>query len=80
MGEQDLFVSTEAEVEVDIETAAAIELGIADLSAGRIVSPEEIRARLPEWQKNTARLSRNSDPLGAGCKRRISSDRRLVVA
>jgi hypothetical protein len=41
MGEQDLFVLTEAEVEVDVETAAAIELGIADVREGRTVSHEE---------------------------------------
>ncbi len=51
MGEPDLFVSTETEVEVDMETATAIETGIADIREGRTLSHEEIRARLPEWQK-----------------------------
>ena len=34
----DLFVSTEAEVEVDAETAAAIERGIKAADEGRVVS------------------------------------------
>ncbi|HMF74430.1 MAG TPA: hypothetical protein VK604_02095 [Bryobacteraceae bacterium] len=51
MGELDLFISTEPEVEIDVETAAAIERGLEDIREGRILSHEELRARLPEWQK-----------------------------
>jgi len=52
----DLFVSTEDEVEVDAETAAAIERGITAADEGRIVSSEEVRKRIPQW------ISRFSTP------------------
>ena len=45
----DLFVSTEEEVEVDAETAAAIERGIKDADEGRTVSLDEVRKMIPEW-------------------------------
>jgi len=37
------------EVEVDAETSAAIEKGIADAEAGRTVSAEEVRKMIPQW-------------------------------
>ena len=45
----DPFVSTEDDVEVDTETAAAIQLGIEDADAGRIVTLEEARERMQQW-------------------------------
>ena len=45
----DLFVSTEEEVEVDAETAAAIERGIKDADEGRTFSVDEVRKMIPEW-------------------------------
>jgi predicted transcriptional regulator len=45
----DLFVSTEEEVEVDAETAAAIERGIKDADEGGTFSLDEIRKMIPEW-------------------------------
>jgi predicted transcriptional regulator len=40
----------------DAETLAAIDEGIRDAEAGRVVSIEEIRERLPQWI--TASVSR----------------------
>ena len=45
----DLFVSTEEAVEVDAETAAAIERGIKDADEGRTVALDEVREMIPEW-------------------------------
>ena len=45
----DLFVSEEEEVEVDAETAAAIELGIKQADEGRTVPLEDVRKMIPEW-------------------------------
>ena len=45
----DLFVSTEAEFEVDAETAAAIGRGIHAADEGRVVSGEEVLKLLPQW-------------------------------
>jgi predicted transcriptional regulator len=45
----DLFVSEEEEVEVDAETAAAIELGIKQADEGRTVPLEDVRRMIPEW-------------------------------
>lgn len=45
----DLFVSTEEEVEVDEETAAAMALGIKQADEGRTVPLEDVRKMIPEW-------------------------------
>ncbi len=50
----DLFISTEEEIEVDTETAKAIQRGIEDADAGRVVTTEEVRERMGQW------LSRSS--------------------
>ena len=47
--EPDLFVSSEGEVEVDAETAVAIEHGITAADEGRVVSSEEVRGRIAQW-------------------------------
>jgi predicted transcriptional regulator len=52
MGElknSDPFVSTEAEVEVDAETAAAIEKGLKDAEEGRVVPADEVHQLIPQW-------------------------------
>ena len=52
MGElksSDPLVSTEAEVEVDAETAAAIEKGLKDAKEGRVVSADEVHQLIPQW-------------------------------
>ncbi len=45
----DPFVSNEDPVEVDSETATAIEEGIRDAKAGRVVSSDEVRKLIPQW-------------------------------
>jgi predicted transcriptional regulator len=45
----DLFASTDEEVEVDEETAAAIEVGIKQADEGRTVPLEDVRKMIPEW-------------------------------
>ncbi|MGA8026179.1 MAG: hypothetical protein WB992_03480 [Bryobacteraceae bacterium] len=52
----DPFVSTEEEVEVDAETAAAIQRGIEDAEAGRVISLEKARERMHQW------ISKSSSP------------------
>ena len=37
------------EVEVDAKTLAAIDRGIADADAGRVVPLDEVRKRVPQW-------------------------------
>lgn len=37
------------EVEVDDETLAAIDRGLEDVEAGRTISLEDVRKRLPQW-------------------------------
>ena len=44
----DPLVFTEQEVEVDAETAAAIERGIRAADEGRVVSAEEVRRLIPQ--------------------------------
>ena len=46
--EYDPMVSTE-EVEVDAETAAALEEGIRAADEGRLVSSDEVRKLIPQW-------------------------------
>ena len=45
----DPLVSTEEAIEVDAETAAAIERGIRDADAGRVVTSEEARKLAAQW-------------------------------
>jgi predicted transcriptional regulator len=45
----DPFVSTEPEVEVDPETAAAIEKGLQDAREGRVVPADEVHKLIPQW-------------------------------
>jgi predicted transcriptional regulator len=45
----DPMISTEEEVEVDAETATAIERGIQAAQEGRVVSSEEVRKLVPQW-------------------------------
>ena len=44
-----LQVPATEEVEVDAETAAAIQRGIAAAEAGQVVSAEEVRKLIPKW-------------------------------
>jgi predicted transcriptional regulator len=45
----DPCVSTEAEVEVNAETAAAIEKGLKDAKEGRVVPANEVHQLIPQW-------------------------------
>jgi len=42
----DSFISTEEEIEVDTETADAIQRGIEDANAGRVFTMAEVRERM----------------------------------
>jgi len=46
--EFDLMVSTE-EIDVDAETAAALDEGIRAADEGRLVSSDEVRKLIPQW-------------------------------
>jgi predicted transcriptional regulator len=41
--------------EEDDETLAAIDEGVRDAEAGRVVPAEKVRELLPKWTKSTAR-------------------------
>jgi len=43
------LVSTEDEIEVDAETAAAIEEGIRAADGGRVLPSDEVRNLIPAW-------------------------------
>ena len=45
----DPMVSTEDEVEVDVETAAAIDRGIRAAEEGRVIPSEEVRKLVRQW-------------------------------
>ena len=45
----DPLISAEQEVEIDAETAAAIERGIRAADEGRVVPSEEVRKLVPQW-------------------------------
>jgi predicted transcriptional regulator len=45
----DPMVSTEDAIEVDAETAAAIDRGIAAADEGRTLSSQEVRKLIPLW-------------------------------
>jgi predicted transcriptional regulator len=55
-GSTDPFVSTEEEVQVDAETATAIEQGIKAADEGRSTTLDEARERMKQW------LSKSSSP------------------
>lgn len=53
----DPFVSIEPEVEVDDETAAAIQEGIKAADEGRLTTLDEARERMKQW------LTKSSSPI-----------------
>jgi predicted transcriptional regulator len=52
------MVSSDEEVEVDAETAAAIEHGIRAADQGRVIPIEEVRELIPEWISKFSTLNR----------------------
>jgi hypothetical protein len=59
MGEPDMFVSTEEEVEMDTDTEAAINRGLRDADEGRGVPAEQVRGLLSQW---ISKLSTETKP------------------
>jgi len=49
MVDPELLAPATEPVEVDSETLAAIDRGIADAAAGRTVSLDEVRQLIPKW-------------------------------
>jgi len=49
MADLKLEIRVTEEVEVDAETLAAIDKGIADANAGRTVAADEVRKLIPQW-------------------------------
>jgi predicted transcriptional regulator len=45
----DPLVSAETEVEVDAETALAIEQGLRDAKEGRVVPSDDVRKQVSQW-------------------------------
>ena len=45
----DLFEAADDNFEEDEATLAAIDAGIRDADAGRVVSSEEVRKLIPQW-------------------------------
>ena len=54
----DPLASSEQEIEVDAETAAAIERGIRAADEGRVVSAEEVRKLTQKWISKLSTPSR----------------------
>jgi predicted transcriptional regulator len=51
MPEIDPLVSTDEEVEVDAETAAAIDRGLREAKEGKLISADEVRKLLAKWKE-----------------------------
>jgi predicted transcriptional regulator len=54
----DPLASSEQEIEVDAQTAAAIEQGICAADEGRVVSAEEVRKLTQKWISKLSTPSR----------------------
>jgi len=54
----DIFESTEDEVEVDAETAAAIARGIKAADEGRVTSGDDVRVLVDQWISKLSTPSR----------------------
>lgn len=51
MAEVDPLVSTDEEVEVDAQTAAAIDRGLREVEEGKLIPADEVRKLLPKWKE-----------------------------